>query len=89
MTSNDRIILIILLVVVNRQRLTVLVKSPEELHSERLMPLALIRQTEILLQSNEVNLFSSVMSQARTLVWQNIQNVHSERQLTVNDADYY
>ena len=44
---------------------------------------------EILLQNNEINLFSSVMSQVRTLVWRNIQNTNSERQLTVNDANYY
>lgn len=43
MTSNVRIILIILLVVGHRQRLTVLLMSPEEVHSEKLMPLAFIR----------------------------------------------
>jgi len=42
MTSNDRIILIILLVAGHRQRLTILLTSLEEVHSEKLMPLAFI-----------------------------------------------
>ena len=42
MTSNDRLILIILLVVGHRQRLTILLMSPEEIHSERLLHLVFI-----------------------------------------------